>query len=175
MLCLPMLAWGLTPELTLMPTQQDSIQHQNKFQRFKSNIQQRIQDKLNEPYDTTRNKGYWWRALKHGKVDFNDSTMGYPKFVKFCYKAYKWGDYTFNTYDTTYVKGTGKNWKVIFKSDNWVDSYIGTPFKDVDMVMNSNLVSNIGISLSFMAVSLGYSLNVSNLIHGSNESNKVDF
>ena len=182
MLCLPMLSWGQSLEQIIVQ-QQDSLQlqpadtvlQQSKLQRTKSRIQQRIDDKLNEPYDTTRDNRYWWRALKHGKVDFNDSTMGYPKFVKFCYRTYVWGDRTFNSYDSAYVKPTGKNWKLILKSDNWVDSYIGHPVKDVNQIMNSNLVSNIGLSLSFMAVSVGYSVNVSNLLHGSNLSNKVDF
>ena len=180
-LCVPMLSWGqssqplaaLQQDRLLLPV--DSIQHQSKLEQMKARVQQRIDNKLNQPYDTTRNKGYWWRALKHGKVNFKDSTMGYPKFVMFCYKTYKWGDRTFNSYDSAYVRATGKNWKLILKSHNWVDSYIGRPFKDVNMIMNSNLVSNIGVSLSFMAVSLGYSMNVSNLIHGSNQSNKVDF
>ena len=182
MLCLPMLSWGQSSELVVAQHQDsvllqpvDTAQHLSKVQKAKLRMQQRIDDKLNEPYDTTRNSGYWWRALKHGKVNFNDSTMGYPKFVMFCYKTYIWGDRTFNSYDTSYVKATGKNWKLILKNDNWLDSYIGRPFKDVKMIMNSNLVSNIGLSLSFMAVSVGYSVNVSNLLHGSNQSNKVDF
>ena len=179
MLCLPMVSWGQSSEqiVTQLPDSipVDTVQHQGKLQQMKSRVQQRIDEKLNEPYDTTRNSGYWWRALKHGKVNFKDSTMGYPKFVMFCYKTYVWGDRTFNSYDSAYVQATGKNWKLILKSDNWVDSYIGHPFKDVNLIMNSNLVSNIGVSLSFMAVSVGYSVNVSNLIHGSNQSNKVDF
>jgi len=36
-------------------------------------------------------------------------------------------------------------------------------------------VSNIGLSLSFMAVSVGYSVSISNLIHGGKLSNKIDF
>ena len=182
MLCLPMVSWGQSSQQVVVQQldslqQQtiDTTQHHSKLQQMTSRVQKRIDNKLNEPYDTTRNKGYWWRAMKHGKVNFNDSTMGYPKFVMFCYKTYVWGDRAFNSYDTTYVQGTGKNWKLILKSDNWVDSYIGRPFQDVKMVMNSNLVSNIGLSLSFMAVSVGYSVNVSNLLHGSNQSNKVDF
>ena len=181
MLCMPTLSWGQTSE-SLVILQQDSlqqavdtVQHQSKIQKAKERFHQRVEEKLNEPYDTTRNSGYWWRALKHGKINFKDSTMGYPTFVMFCYKTYIWGDRAFNSYDTSYVQATGKNWKLILKSDNWLDSYIGRPFKDVKMVMNSNLVSNIGLSLSFMAVSVGYSMNVSNLIHGSNQSNKVDF
>ena len=181
MLCVTTLSWGQTSE-PLVTLRQDSllqpvdtVQHLSKIQQAKSHFKQRIDEKLNEPYDTTRNKGYWWRALKHGKVDFNDSTMGYPKFVKFCYNTYIWGDRTFNSYDTSYVKSTGKNWKLILKSNNWVDSYIGHPVEGVNEIINSNLVSNIGVSLSFMAVSLGYSVSVSNLIHGGKLSNKVDF
>ena len=169
-----MLSWGQTSG-PLVQSGQDSIQNLNKLQQFKERMKERAQERLNEPYDTTRNRGYWWRALKHGKVDFNDSTMGYPKFVKFCYRTYVWGDRAFNSYDSAWVKPTGKNWKLILKSNNWIDSYIGHPVKDVDQIMNSNLVSNIGLSLSFMAVSVGYSVSVTNLIHGGELSNKVDF
>lgn len=154
---------------------QDTIQQLSRLQKMKSRVQQRIDEKINEPYDTTRNSGYWWRALKHGKVNFKDSTMGYPKFVMFCYRTYVWGDRAFNSYDSSFVKATGKNWKLILKSNNWVDSYIGHPVKNVNQIMNSNLVSNIGLSLSFMAVSVGYSISVSNLIHGGKVSNKIDF
>ena len=174
-LCMPVLSWGQEVEQPVVPEQQDTVQNLNKFQQMKQGITQRINDKLNEPYDTTRDSRYWWRAMKHGKINFKDSTMGYPKFLMFCYKTYVWGDKAFNSYDTAYVKSTGKNWKLILKSENWVDSYIGTPFKDVRVLMNSNLVSNIGVSLSFMAVSLGYSISISNLLHGGKVSNKSEF
>jgi len=174
-LCWPVLCFGQDQAQFVVTQATDTVQHQNKLQQFKSRIKQRIEDKLNEPYDTTRNEGYWWRAMKHGKVNFNDSTMGYPKFLQFCWKTYKWGDRAFNSYDTSYVQSTGKNWKLILKSDNWIDSYIGRPAKETYMVMNSNLVSNIGVSLSFMAVSVGYSVAVSNLIHGGKFSDKVEF
>lgn len=169
-----MLSWGQVSE-PLANSGQDTIQDLSRLQQFKERIRERAKEKLNEPYDTTRNSGYWWRALKHGKVNFNDSTMGYPKFVMFCYRTYVWGDKAFNSYDSSYVVGTGKNWKLILKSNNWVDSYIGHPVKGVNQMINSNLVSNIGLSLSFMAVSVGYSIGVSNLIHGGKISNKIDF
>ena len=175
MLCVPVLSWGHTSGQDTVPELQDTVQNLSKFQQLKQGITQRINDKLNEPYDTTRDSRYWWRAMKHGKINFKDSTMGYPKFVMFCYKTYVWGDKAFNSYDSAYVTSTGKNWKLILKSDNWVDSYVGKPFKDVRVLMNSNLVSNIGVSLSFMAVSLGYSISISNLIHGGKVSNKAEF
>lgn len=171
-----MMSWGqTTAEQPVMSEPQDTVAAESHKPSLKQRIINRINEKLNEPYDTTRDKRYWWRAMKHGKIDFNDSTMGYPRFLKFCYRTYIWGDKAFNSYDTSYVKSTGKNWKLILKSENWVDSYIGAPSKDVRMLMNSNLVSNIGVSLSFMAVSLGYSISISNLIHGGKVSNKADF
>ena len=152
-----MLSWGQVSE-PLVVLQQDSLQQSvdtvqqlSKIQKAKERFHQRVEAKLNEPYDTTRNSGYWWRALKHGRVNFKDSTMGYPKFVMFCYK------------------------KLIFKSDNWVDSYIGHPVKNVNQVMNSNLVSSVGLSLSFMAVSVGYTVGLSNLIHRGKLSDKIEF
>ena len=181
MLTAAMLSWGQVPEPCVVPLQDslqqtvDTVQRLSKIQQAKERFNQRLEKKLNEPYDTTRNKGYWWRALKHGHVNFKDSTMGYPKFVMFCYRTYVWGDRVFNSYDSAYVKATGKNWKLILKSNNWVDSYIGHPVKDVNQIINSNLVSNIGLSLSFMAVSVGYSVGVSNLIHGGKLSDKIDF
>jgi hypothetical protein len=159
----------------MMTEQQDTVHIEQPKLSLKQRITKRINDKLNEPFDTTRDSRYWWRTMKHGKINFKDSTMGYPKFVMFCYKTYMWGDRAFNSYDSAYVKPTGKNWKLFLKSNNWFDSYIGTPFKDMKVIMNSNLVSNIGATLSFMAVSLGYSVSISNLIHGGKVSNKVDF
>ncbi len=172
MLCMPVLCFGQEAVQTATPQLVDTVEQQNKIQQIKANIRERIDAKLSEPYDTTRNSGYWWRALKHGKVNFNDSTMGYPKFLKFCYKTYVWGDRAFNSYDSAYVVGTGKNWKLILKSENWIDRYIGKPTKDIKMIMGSNLVSNIGVSLSFMAVSVGYSFS---LTGGGKSSKKADF
>ena len=174
MLSMPLAVLAQEQDTTATAIASDSVVHQPK-RNIVQRLKQRLEDKLNEPFDTTHDKRYWWRAMKHGKVNFNDTTMGYPRFLLFCWKTYKWGDRAFNSYDPEYVEGTGKNWKLILKSDNWVDSYIGKPFDDVKMVVNSNLVSNIGLSLSFMAVSLGYSISISNLIHGGKVSNKFDF
>ena len=153
--CVPMLSWAQTPDTAAVVLPPDTARSLSRIQQFKMDIRERVDKKLNEPYDTTRNSGYWWRALKHGHVDFNDSTMGYPKFVMFCYRTYIWGDRTFNSYDSSYVVSTGKNWKLFIKSNNWVDSYIGHPVEGVNQIINSNLVSNIGVTLSFMAVSVG--------------------
>ena len=153
----------------------DTVVQMSKVQQFKQRIHQRIEDKKNEPYDTIRDGGYWWRALKHGKVDLSGETIHYPKFLRFAWKTYKWGDRTFNSYDSAYVVGTGKNWKLILSSNNWVDTYMGEPFADSWVEMRSNLTSNVGLQLSFMAVSVGFTVGISDLIHGGTKSKKLDF
>ena len=55
----------------------------------------------------------WYKQLLANNFNINDQRIHYPKFAKFCVDVYNWGDRTFNTSDTTYVVGTGKNWKVM--------------------------------------------------------------
>ena len=163
----------VVPMDTVVPV--DTVVKLNKMQQFKQRMHQRIEEKKNEPYDTIRDKGYWWRALKHGKIDLDGGTIDYPAFIDFCWKVYKWGDRTFNSYDTAYVVSTGKNWKLMLKSMNWADTYAGEPVPNSHIFVRSNLTSNIGLQLSFMAVSVGYTMGVSDWIHGGNYSKKLDF
>lgn len=174
MLCMTAVAWAQASEQAGATGRQDSVTKLNKFQQLKHDITQRINNKLNEPYDTTRDQGYWWRAMKHGKVNFKDSTMGYPKFVNFCYKVYKWGDKAFNSYDTAYVVPTGKNWKLTLKNQNWIDNYSGG-LDGNHAMFTSGAASNIGLYLSFMAVSVGYSLDVDRLFGAKGTSQMMEF
>ena len=108
-----------------------------------------------------KDKDYWYRAMLRGKLDMKDKDVNYPKFIKFCVDTYNWADRVFNSYDSAYVVGTGKRWKLFFKSDNWLDSYAmnlqqgGTPVR-----MMSDPCCNIGGYISYMAVSLGYMFDV---------------
>lgn len=158
---------------TVVPA--DTTMRLNKFQRIKEQVMERIQEKMNEPYDTVRDGTYWWRAMKHGKVDLTGKTINYPKFLRFAWRVYKWGDKAFNSYDSAYVVGTGKNWKLILNSNNWIDSYMGEPFAGTWAEMHSNITSNVGVQLSFMAVSMGITIGISDLIHGGTKSKKLDF
>ena len=47
-----------------------------------------------------------------------DSIATWGKFPKLCIDAYRWGDRTFNTYNSNYVVGTGKKWNIKLKSNN---------------------------------------------------------
>ena len=167
--------WGQeVPVDTIAPA--DMTVHMNTFQKLKARASERIEKKKNEPWDTIHDGTYWWRALKHGKVDLTGKTIHYPKFLRFAWRVYKWGDKAFNSYDSAYVVSTGKNWKFMFKSNIWNDNYMGVPSaEEIHVDMRSKLAANMGFQLSFMAVSVGYTLGITNLINGEKVSNKVDF
>ena len=61
------------------------------------------------------NPDWWWNRLRKGELDLKDTTIIYPRFLKFCVNTYNWADRTFNSYDTTFVQGTGKRWKAVVK------------------------------------------------------------
>lgn len=114
--------------------------------------------------DTDRN---WWHLLKEGELDLKDTTVVYPKFLKFCVDVYNWGDRFFNSYNTEYVEGTGHRWKARLVNDNWTDSY-SMVFKDNKMTLRmlNELNVNLGAYLHYMAVSVGYSMNMSTIFKG---------
>ena len=124
-----------------------------------------------EVNDTNRN---WWHLMRHGRLNTADTTVQYPKFLNFCMKVYRWADKTFNSYDTTYVVGTGRRWKIRLLSDNWVDSYYFNPGKKIPIRMMSDPYSNIGAYIQYMAVSLGYSVDINKMI-GKSPSNHQKF
>ena len=119
--------------------------------------------------DSNRN---WWHLLWKGKLSLNDTTVHYPKFLRFCLGVYHWADRTFNSYDPDYVAGTGKRWKLRILSDNWMDSYYINPGKKVPVRMMSDPYANIGAYLQYMAVSVGYSFDIGNLISGDEVKHK---
>lgn len=124
-------------------------------------IDKRIADSL-----LRRDKDYWKKMLLKGKLDLKDETIVYPKFVKFCVDVYNWADRTFNTYDPDYVVGTGKRWKLMAKSDNWIDNYDLHFPKSTPVRIMSNVCYNLGASIAYMAVSAGYMFDVDNVFGG---------
>lgn len=117
----------------------------------------------------------WWHLLKKGRLDLKDTTVVYPRFIKFCVDVYNWGDRFFNTYDSEYVEGTGHRWKARLGQENWTDSY-ALRFRNskVHMRMLSSLNSNIGPYLHYMAVSVGYSIDM-NTIFGGKKTDHARF
>lgn len=124
------------------------------------------------PLQHTKEQKWWWNLVKQGKLNMKDTTVIYPKFIKFCVDVYNWADVTFNSYDPEYVEGTGKRWKFRLVSDNWVDSYSLTLPGNLHTWMMSNLYSNIGAYLQYMAVSVGSSYDIGKLFHHKEPSHK---
>lgn len=114
----------------------------------------------------------WWQLLKKGKLNLSDPNVEYPKFLGFCVKVYNWADTTFNSYDTDYVVGTGRRWKARLLSDNWVDSYAINLGKEMPVRIMSDIYCNAGGYLQYMAVSVGYTIDLSNVIGNKPQNHK---
>ena len=120
-------------------------------------------------------KGNWMQQVIESGFHIHDPRINYPKFPKFCLKVYDWGNDTFNSYDTTYVVGTGKNWKFYLNSYNWSQSYgyIFDLSKNENVLIRSRMNADFGFSLNFMALSIGYMWNVNHWITGNNAPRKT--
>ncbi|MFG6426425.1 MAG: DUF4421 domain-containing protein [Muribaculaceae bacterium] len=116
-----------------------------------------------ESKDSIPKSGNWIKQVAYHKFDLNNPEIDYPKFPRFCVTAYNWANKTFNTFDSTYVVGTGKNWKARLTSNNWLGNNMLLFSKNNRIQVNSNIFSEIGPSISFMALNLGYMVNVNEL------------
>lgn len=119
----------------------------------------------------------WWHLLKKRELSLQDTTVQYPKFLKFCVNVYNWADKFFNSYDPDYVVGTGHRWKARVVNDNWTDSYALHFKRDkFNVRMLSDLNVNLGAYLHYMAVSVGYSVDMKTLFTGKHTNHsRFDF
>ena len=127
---------------------------------------------LEDSLRTVFGKNYWKWAMLSGQLDLKDETIEYPGFVKWCVDVYNWAVETFNTYDTTYVAGTNTNWKLTLKNDNWIDNYNLRLPSGLQVRMSSSMVCNLGASISFLGVSLGFTTNIDKLFGNEPEKQK---
>ncbi len=119
-------------------------------------------------------KTLWIKQLINNGFKIHDPDVAYPRFPRFALKVYDWGNDTFNTYDTTYVVGTGCNWKLQMKSYNWMES--SALFKDQKALsIHSKPYCDAGFSLSFMAVSVGYMWDMNQLFSDPNSRHTFNF
>lgn len=93
-----------------------------------------------------------------------DSVANWGKFPRFCVNTYRWGDKFFNSYDSTYVEGTGYKFNVKFKADTWSDNYNFLLPDDYRMSLASDLCTSAGVWVTYLAVSAGYDVNVNNIL-----------
>lgn len=120
----------------------------------------------------------WISQLVNNGFHINNPGVQYPRFPRFALRVYNWGDRLFNSYDSAYVVGTGKNWKALAKSYNWFESttmFFSGNHNRLSMV--SNLYCDVGAYLCFMAVNVGYMFNANDLIGKSSKrhSFNLDF
>lgn len=133
-----------------------------------------------EPDDTASLHGNWVQQLWQTGFHINDPRIRYPRFANFCRKVYNWGNDVFNTYDTAYVRATGKNWKVILDATGSMQSYDylfalpGQKLRQGQVSVRSNIGYDLGVRVNFMAVSLGYTWNM-NKLTGHNNSPRSSF
>lgn len=125
--------------------------------------------------DTVQLKGNWVDQLIATGFHINDPRIKYPKFAKWLVKVYNWGDKTFNSYNSEYVIGTGRNWKAITKNDTWMRTYVMHFSDNTLMHISSKLYDDIGVNVNFMAVSLGYTFNVNKWIGDRTKRQRIDF
>lgn len=123
------------------------------------------------PKSSTR----WIKQLIDNGFQIHDSTICYPAFPRFALNVYNWGDKTFNSYDTAYVVGTGMNWKLQGKAYGWVETQTMLFPKNSLISMHSNLFSDAGAYLSFMAVSIGYMWNMDRLFDRNTQRHTFNF
>ncbi len=101
-----------------------------------------------------------------------DSIASWGKFPRFCVNTYRWGDHFFNNYDSTYVQGSGYRFNVKFKTDSWLDSYDFRFTDDYKMGFDSRPSTSMGLWLTYMAVSVGYDMNVSKFFNADTGARK---
>lgn len=100
-------------------------------------------------------------------ISFNlDSIAEWGKFPRFCVNTYRWGDKFFNSYDSTYVVGTGTKFNVKITTDSFLDYYHFNVPENRRMEMTSDPSTSIGAYVTYLAVSFGYDINVSSLFGG---------
>lgn len=108
---------------------------------------------------------------RDGAIDL-DEIASWGKFPRFCVNTYRWGDKFFNGYDSTYVAGTGYKMNAKIRTESWTD-YYGFIFDNkTEMAMVSDPSTSVGLYLTYMAVSVGYDMNISKYFSDTKDARK---
>lgn len=145
--------------------------------RYDSLMTQSERDSVQRLIDSTEfSRLPWYTQLIKNGFHIHDPRVNYPKFPRFLLTIYDWGDRTFNSYDSTYVVGTGNNWKTRLENYNWMESYMLIFPKSREMLhIRSEIYNDLGAYLSFMAVSIGYTAKVNNWVKSNEPSSRTNF
>lgn len=92
-----------------------------------------------------------------------DTIASWGKFPRFCVNTYRWGDKFFNGYDSAYVAPTGYKFNVKTTCDSWTQAYRFQLPDNKYIFMFSEPSTSIGLYATYLAVSVGYDVNISKL------------
>ena len=141
----------------------DSVAH-----RIKNNVHNYLHDSVPTRLSNKipENKS-WIKQLVDNRFNVMDTTLKCPRFVEMCLDVYRWGDHTFNSYDSSYVYSCPQKWKVMIKANTKWDMYDfdarnGSP----SLFINTEPRTSAGFRLSFMAVGFEYMPDIDNLLSG---------
>lgn len=101
-----------------------------------------------------------------------DSIAAMGKLPRFVVNTYRWGDKFFNGYDTTFVQTTGYKFNAKVTTDSWVDGYSFLLPDNKSIHMNSDASSSVGLYLTYLALSVGYDVNLSQILTGAERARK---
>ncbi len=101
-----------------------------------------------------------------------DSIAAMGKFPRFCVNTYRWGDQFFNGYDTLYVEPTGYKFTGKIKTESWTDYYHPRFENHSSMTMLSDPSTSLGFYLTYLAVSVGYDINISKIFGNDSGARK---
>ncbi len=103
-----------------------------------------------------------------------DSIADKGRFPHFCVNTYRWADRFFNGSDTAYVQSTGYKMNVKLRTSSWGDMNEFYFDGDDQIRLNSPSTATIGFDVAYMAVALGYDVNISRLF-GAVDRTKTRF
>ena len=113
----------------------------------------------------SRSSTRWIGQLISRNFDLNAPGIDYPRFPRAVVNIYNWANNTFNTYDTLYVTSAPGNWKATVNSTNQItSSNLDFPHSDYEINILSRPYSDLSVSISFLCLSVGASVNVNKLV-----------
>lgn len=115
---------------------------------------------------------HWWALLKKGELDLADPTVQYPRFMRFCVNTYNLIDNFINAQDSTYVVNPQKQWNVHLVNQNWRDAYFFNFNSSIPVTMVSEIYANAGAYLQYSSISLGYSVDLTNMLGEKPQAHK---
>lgn len=130
-------------------------------------------DSINSTTDSIHDKNYWLQELKRGKLHLDDKSVHYPSVVSWTWNTIKRFNRLLNNFDTTYVKGTGKVFKITLKNNYWFDDF-DYRFDNMKFFFQSDMTVNLGAQLSLLGISGGYEVSTDRLKRRGVTSKKLE-